>query len=238
MSWSARAAASASSIPAGDSENRRATSCARKLVEITGEGGLLRDLAKRRDRDCVTHVAAVRSDRPSWSTTSQVRRVRLAGGEREDEEAPATGDLDRENRRERGILHGSGGRRNLLELFAEAHACQDRPHAVTEEDTGARLVSPAGLVVPPDGRPAVVRPGPAVASIPGGTHPLRRRSRARCCDRDGAGRGAAAGGGHPVVGLDQSATCSRSRGSDSGGGSSSWRRPPRRSRSPTGSSTI
>ena len=60
---SARTASSASSIPSGLSVSRSADELRAELVEVAADGGLLGDLAERRDRDDVPDVA--RDRRPA-----------------------------------------------------------------------------------------------------------------------------------------------------------------------------
>ena len=174
-----------------------------ELVEVTGEGRLLGDLAERSDGDGVANVSAV-GDGHAAIVDDEPRARRLDGAECEDVPPFAGSDLDREHADGRACVVGGDGAGNSLELIQEAHNCQDTSMASRKEHA-LELFQPLGS--------SYHRMG---ALLSFGQDPRWRRFLVDRVPRDGGrvldvatGTGLVAerllAAGHPVVGLDQSA---------------------------------
>ena len=173
-----------------------------ELVEVTGERRLLGDLAERRNRDRVSRVPAVAHGRAAI-VDDQPRARRLRRAEREDVAPLAFGDLDRKHADRRADVTGDGAR-DPLEVFDQAHSCQDTSMASRKEHA-LELFQPLGASYHRMGAILSFGQDPRWRGS-SSSSPARRRASARRRNGHGPGRGALLlAAGHPVVGLDQSA---------------------------------
>ena len=201
-------------MPSGDSAEAQRDELRAQLVEVAGERRLLRDLAERRDRDDVTHIAAVGEWTARWSSTASHVRSVVVAAEGEEVEAPATGTTSTGRTAVSIGVLGERPHRSaaiLLELGDQVHACQDRAMESARKTQALELFSPLGSTYDRIG---------AVLSF--GQDPLWRRFLVGRIPSDGGrvldvatGTGLVAerllACGHPVVGLDQSADMLASR---------------------------